>query len=284
MYPKTFFEQFWESEQKNELFVCMPFHDSYNDRFKIFNEAAIEVGFDKAVRVKEDPLPNEIKTKILDGIANSKFILIDLSDDPKSPCEHSRHINGNVLYEAGIAHAMREPEAILMIRDKEVDKVDFDVRGMTINIAPQNHINKEWLVSLLKSAIDSYEWYKSKRVKSVAESIDDIGLNFMISIGKRPEGANHFNSNKLGIIEKSSIHRLLDLGIIWFATGGSKSPGEYAYHWTSFGYEVMKYLGIHRLSSMEEFERQDPQGYKEFRTAEERYFELKKEEEKSEKV
>jgi len=34
MYPKFFFERFWVGDQRNELFVCMPFHDSFDDKLE----------------------------------------------------------------------------------------------------------------------------------------------------------------------------------------------------------------------------------------------------------
>lgn len=42
MYPKHFFERFWESEQKNQLFVCMPFHNNCDERFETGKERAPE--------------------------------------------------------------------------------------------------------------------------------------------------------------------------------------------------------------------------------------------------
>ena len=262
MYPKHFFERFWEAEQKNELFVCMSFHNNCDDRFeKIFKPAAKGIGLD-AVRVKEDIKPNEIKSKILDGIANSKLILIDLSNDPKSSFDGISHVNGNVLYEAGISHAMREPEAIVMIREEKIDdNIDFDINGMTINSPPYNKFTKEWLTNLLKKTLDSYEWYKSKRVKAIAESIDDVCLRFMIQVGRRPNGYNHFNTLSMNnLLEKQSILRLLDLDILKFETGRERSPEEHAYHWTSFGHEVMKYLGIPQFT-LEEFKKERPEEY-----------------------
>ena len=33
MWTKFFFERFWEGEQRNEIFVCMPFHHEFDGRF-----------------------------------------------------------------------------------------------------------------------------------------------------------------------------------------------------------------------------------------------------------
>lgn len=255
MYAKFFFERFWEGEQQNKLFVCMPFHDAFDSRFKdVMIPAAKEAGFENATRVKEDTEGHVVMDKILDGIANSRMILIDLTDDPKSPCEYSKHVNGNVLYEAGIANAMREPSAIVMIRDQNPAAADFDIRGMTINQPPGAILSKDWLSNLLKTSLDDHKWYESKRVKAAAQSIDDIGLSLILNIGKHPKSWNHFNTLKFEAPEKMSVLRLIDLGILWFDTAGSKRPQVHAYHWTSFGYEVMKYLGIEQ-QTLDEFKK-----------------------------
>ena len=263
MYPKTFFERFWGTEQKDELFVCMPFHSDFDARFKLFDEAAKEAGFIKAIRVKEDSVSGEIKTSILSNIADSKIILVDLSDDPKTPCQYARHINGNVLYEAGIAHSMRGQEAVVLVRDcGNFEKVDFDVKGMNIHVPLKSgEFTKEWLVSLLKETRKSYDWSQEKRVKSTAESIDEGCLSLMLDIGSRPDGYNHFNREGFEITRRFSVLRLMDLGILWFNTGKERNPGEYAYHWTSFGYEVMNYLKIKRLTTEKEFEESRPRAY-----------------------
>src|SRR5206468_11165811 len=110
MWTKFYFERFWESEQRNELFVCMPFHNEFDERFKnIINPSARFAKFERAIRVSQSTEGNVITDKIWNGIANSKMILVDLSDDPKS----KGHVNGNVLLELGVAQAMREPSAVV---------------------------------------------------------------------------------------------------------------------------------------------------------------------------
>lgn len=275
MYAKFFFERFWEGEQRNELFVCMPFHDAFDSRFKdIIVPSSKEAGFNNAVRVKEDVEGSVVMTKILDGIANSKMVLIDFTDDPKSPCIHSRHVNGNVLYESGIAHAMREPSAIVMIRDQDPSTADFDVRGLTINQPKDGILTKDWLSTFLRTSLENHNWAESRRVKAAAQSIDEIGLMLMYNIGSRPKDWNHFNTLNQPAEIKMSVLRLLDSRILWFATGGSQNPTEHAYHWTSFGYEVMKYLKMPQLT-MEEFKNMPD--YEEAVEARKKYEESRKE-------
>ena len=53
-----------------------------------------------------------------------------------------------------------------------------------------------------------------------------------------------------------SVLRLVDLGILKFAWDiWPENKGyEYAYHWTPFGYEVMKHIGLNQMT-LEEFEK-----------------------------
>ncbi len=270
MYSKFFFERLWGSEQKNELFVCMPFHLVFDSRFNdIIIPAAKSAGFDNAVRVKEDTAANVIISKIWDGIANSKMVLVDFTDDPK----YDNHVNGNVLYEAGVAHSMREPSAVIMIRDQNPEAVDFDVKGLTIIQPPEGKLSKSWLENLLQQPLNNHNWAESKRVRAAAESIDDIGLELIWTRGRYPKGWNHFNTLGLPAELKISVLRLLDLGILWFATGGAENPTEHAYHWTPFGYEVMKFLCVKPVA-MEEFEKMPE--YEQAKVANEQYQEYRK--------
>lgn len=224
----------------------MPFHNELDNKFRVIDEVAREVGFNQATRVKENQVADDITAKILNGIANSKTLLFDLSDDPKSPCKYSRQPNGNVLYELGIAVAMREPEDILLIKEKSSSVIPFDISSLTIN-EYEKSLKFGWLKDKLNKTLESQEWYRSRRVKAVARSIDSFGLKLMLSIyAQRPKGSEHFNDEKMRLQPeaKLAILRLLDLGILWFAT--DKNGTEYAYHWTSFGKEVMKYIGIEK--------------------------------------
>lgn len=245
MYAKSFFQHFWAPDQRNELFVCMPFHPAFDSKFRnSFDPGARKAGFDKAARVSETWEANVITDKIFDGIANSKMLLFDLTDDPKSPCQYTKQINGNVLYELGVANAMREPEDILLIREDSVVNIPFDVSGLNINVY-KGELTLDWLVNKLKRTLERQAWYKSKRVQAAARSIDDIGLNLIVTIGKRPNGYNHFNVVGLPAEVRMAASRLVDLGILWLAT--AEKGREHAYRWTPFGLEVIEFLGIRIL-------------------------------------
>ena len=234
----------------------MPFDNLVNKKFELINRISKKIGFERAFRVGTDIEANSINDVIFDNLANSKMLLFDLSDD-----ERNSEINNNVIYELGIANAIREPFDIVIIRKKSEGKLKlpFDIQGLNINFF-ENEIDEEFIEKIILNNMQNQQWHKSKHVKSVAESIDDLGLALMNEIGRRPEGWNHFNTYTFDALKKLSVHRLIDLGILWFDTGRERNPSEYAYHWTSFGYSVMKYLAIPQFT-LEEFKVERPEEY-----------------------
>ena len=92
MYPKHFFERFWESEQKNQIFIGLPFDGEVNKVFNTIDEASKELDFEKAFRVGIETEANSINDRIFDAISNSKILIFDLSDDTRT-----KEINHNVI-------------------------------------------------------------------------------------------------------------------------------------------------------------------------------------------
>lgn len=252
MYPKHFFERFWESEQKNQLFVGLPFDEKVNNTFKVIDETAKKLGFEKAFRVGLETEANSINDRIFDAIANSKMLVFDLSDDTRT-----KEINHNVIYELGIANTIREPFDIVLIRKNSENKtkLPFDIQGLNINFF-EGEVTEEFIKNIIDSAMKNQEWHKSKRVRVAAESLDENGLSLINEIGRRPKGFNHFNSLGLDYNSKMSVLRLVDLGILKFAWAiwPEEKGYEYAYHWTPFGYEVMRHIGLKQMT-LEEFEK-----------------------------
>lgn len=266
MYPKHFMEQFWRGEQNNKLFVAMPFNPSFDSRFSdIIKPAAIDAGFDDAYRSKEILSSNAIVTKILEGIANSRMVLCDLSDD-------QGHVNGNVLFEAGIATTIREPHSVVLIRDQEPSKADFDVRGLTIHLPPNEGLTKPWLVDLLKKCLEEIDWAKSKRIEIIAKNLDEFCLLIIDQFGRNPDGCNHFHLAGSGLELRLAAQRLVDLGVLRFETAREVRPFEHAYHWTPLAKPLMEYLGLPQLT-LKEFN-QDKERRDRWEKSHKKYLEL----------
>lgn len=256
MYIKYFFENYWAPAQKNQLFVCMPFVKSFDKKFEKIKQVAVDLGFECAKRVDEEVTAKDLLHEILDGIGNSRTLLFDLSNNPKS-----QQINSNVLYELGVATAIREPEDILIIR--EIKKLDTEKSrtDMPFNIKHLNYNNykgelqTKWLKEKIKKVIDSQNWYKSKRVEITAKALDGVAYELMWSIYENSEeGKDNFHDANVGKnpIVKMAVLRLLDLGIIRFETARDRKNKEWSLYWTPFGKEVMKYLGIEKKKTASE--------------------------------
>jgi len=248
MSVKRFLENFWESEQKNVLFVCMPLKDS-SKKFKKIKQAAKSVGFEHAINSSSFSHGDSISHMILDGVANSKMLLFDLSDDPKSKCKFSKQINENVLYELGIAVTIREPEDMVLIRsENSTSEIPFDIKDLKRNV--YTDLTADWLQKILKPNLDNQKWFLSKRVRKAADSIDPKSYEIMLYYGRIP--LDYFdNFAYVPVEEEHSLYRLMDLGIIRFNSLLVKNKYEYSYHWTPFGYEVMKHLKINKFTEEE---------------------------------
>ena len=75
------------------------------------------------MRVNATILFGSIITDILDGIAHSKLVLADISVATTGKWAGQR--NGNVMYEVGLAHAVRQSTEVLLIRSFTCFRVLF---------------------------------------------------------------------------------------------------------------------------------------------------------------
>jgi hypothetical protein len=101
---------------KAQVFVIMKFGDevldsAYEGAYKV---VAQQFGL-KCMRVDEVPDSGKISDQILEGIAESKYVIADLTGN-----------RPNCYYETGFAHALGK-ELILIVRDD--DTVHFDLAG-----------------------------------------------------------------------------------------------------------------------------------------------------------
>jgi len=114
MYPKIFSDYFRGFERSSEVFVAMPFSREAEPRWRdIFSPAVRSLKL-RPFRVREGRVGDSILTDILGAIGRARLLLIDLSFQqtqgrPPGP-------NPNVIYELGLAHAMRLPEEVIVVR------------------------------------------------------------------------------------------------------------------------------------------------------------------------
>ena len=131
MHPHTFIDQLWNGQEIDEVFVAMSFHELFTERFeKVFRPAIESIKVNdvalRAIRVDESKTGDSIITDIIRGIAQARVVLADVSSFGSSADGYNAHRNGNVMYELGLAHAVKSPSKVVIVRDDK-DKLLFDV-------------------------------------------------------------------------------------------------------------------------------------------------------------
>jgi len=135
MYPSHFFGLFPPFPREDKVFVAMSFDPRFDQRWSeviapavrrvLWNDKALE-----PLRVDSRKVSDSILTEILDGISKSRLILADITTIGKLNDTSIR--NGNVMYEVGIAHAVRLPEEVLLFRS-DGDTLLFDTSNIRVN-------------------------------------------------------------------------------------------------------------------------------------------------------
>jgi len=273
MLPKHFFENFFQGKQENKLFVCMPFPNEevdperkFDNKFKQIKDISMNSLGDKyifkdVIRTKEEWAVGDLSEEIFNGIAHSKILLFDLSDDPKY--KDPNEVNPNVVYELGVALTFRSKEDILVIREKSeryLSDLPFDINHLKI----QEYTDIEEIKDFLIYCLDHQEKYKERILAGVHRAVDDIGFFVIKNLapiynGKNLYGGEHFNvpgvymellkTQTSALLKpfieevRSSVLRLLDLGIV--RSQARYKDGnilEYAYYFTDLGLAVAEYM------------------------------------------
>ncbi len=153
----------------------MPFSKRFEPRWKsIFKPAILSCSL-KPYRIKERLVSNSISSDILDAIGRSKFLLFDISN------EEMGQPNSNVMYELGIAHAIRLPEEVIIVRDEKSENTPFDIKHIRWNNIfsqkPKESITK--IKKLIRTAEKELDLTKDIMVKNVLSSMDSDMILFL---------------------------------------------------------------------------------------------------------
>lgn len=244
MYPRNFFDTYWRSEILDQVFVAMPFNIEFNELWEKAIKPGIEDASLTAKRVDSNVLSGEIVTDILDGIAHSKIIVADISITQMGKFAGQR--NANVMYEVGLAHAIRQPTEILLIRSDGED-INFDLAGINIHKYDKENISntRSLITAWVKSLIHLIEQEKSLKVQLAIEQIDDDSYRYLKEfasadtalIGPDPKT---MGETLVAIPNKIALANLQRLGILSF----QRNSLEGVFKLTPFGSAVKKKLGL----------------------------------------
>jgi len=240
MYPKHYYDLFRSTIEPGIVFVGMSFSETEQYKWtEIISPAITHAGL-KAYRVDTEVIGGSILIDILNGIAKAKILLFEVSTN------QAGMRNGNVMYELGIAHALRYPEEILLLRS-DTNPLLFDVSNIrVINYDTDDSNNSVNLISgLLKHLNENIDSTKNLVLDKIISMLDEVSLGLLQS----KSNLNVFSLKELDkafspqVIEiRSSIRHLLELGILEVIF--RKNDRTYGYSWTRMGLDLLRKLGF----------------------------------------
>ena len=218
-------------------------------------------------RVDIRRVSDSILTEILTGISRSLVIFADVTSIGK--IENKSMRNGNVMYEIGLAHAIRLPEEVILFRSDNDDLL-FDVANVRVNTYdpdddPKNAI--KMIGATIVEAIKEVDLKKHLSVNAAAESLDyscwDVLLQAAMNGEIHPPPMKTMGQALGNARRISAISRLLELGAlktnylqitpeILAETKDQSAEKMVKYQLTQFGSALIEHIGSEMgMSSLE---------------------------------
>src|SRR5882757_5517845 len=236
MYPRTWFDTYWRGTLKPEVFVAMSFAEEFKNVWENAIKPAIETDLEgggkyKAHRVDVTTLSGSIVTEIFDGIAHATLFFADISMMTTGAWKDQR--NGNVMYEIGLATAIR-PETDMVIFKSDNKDINFDLLQIRVHQYSKDNLDdtRQKFFKFLTGALEARKNAKNQIAKHTWSLLDADCLSLMLQKDHKPFG----QKADAGIAERLTIRRLLELGIIQCEYKGGCS---YNYVFTDFGNAVI---------------------------------------------
>lgn len=165
--------------------------------------------------------------------------------------------NGNVMYEVGLAHAVRLPEEVLIFRS-DSENLLFDVANVRINSYDPDGSPDQARKQVSEAIIESLNELDLKRnlaIKSASQAMD-LDAWGVLTTAAMNNGISQFPTKTMGqalgnIAKNNAIVRLLDMGALEtdftklspeLLKQLDKSEGDFfSYNVTEFGMAILRY-------------------------------------------
>ncbi len=223
MYPLEYYSLYPPFPIQDQIFVAMSFSRAFRSRWENVIEPAVSrVSINdkklEAHRVDMKIVSDSILTEILTNISRSRLVIADITTIGRVDDRPVR--NGNVLYEVGLAQAVRLPEEVLLFRSDD-DPLLFDVSNIRVNsYDPDNEPEKaqQIVAEAIISTLKEIELTKHLTVQRLAETLDYPSW-WTLVIAHTQNGISHPNPKTMAQIVHSSsrlraISRLLEIGAL----------------------------------------------------------------------
>ena len=230
MYPRAFFDTYWRGNVRNEVFVAMSFAAEFNDVYSEAIKPAIRSLGMEVNRANDPARSGCLLTRILDGIGHAKLVFVDISVMTMEPWKGQR--NANVMYELGVAHALR-PETDLIVVRSDNQRLNFDIGAIQVRSYPREDLSaaRAQFTAWIQSGLEERNMMMSLIIERARQRLDQASLKAMMDCWNAHK-FQPFKTDDVGAEQRAAIPRLLDLDIIRCEI----LPGnQYQYSWTEFG-------------------------------------------------
>ncbi len=231
----------------------MSFASRFTQRWeKVIAPAIRRVAIDdvkfEPIRADTRTVSDSILTEIMTAIANCRLVIADITTIGEIDGNPVR--NGNVMYEVGLAQAVRQPEEVLLFRSDH-DRLIFDIANVRVNdydpdIDAEGSADK--VAGLIFDSIKEVSLVKSLAVQQAVQSLDHSSMMLLIHApGEIQQPTIRTMGDTMAHIPNiGAIPRLLELGIVSteYKKASLDTPPDalmeqfIAYRITPFGYAV----------------------------------------------
>lgn len=170
------------------------------------------------LRVDARVVGDSILTEILQGIGLAQVVFADITSIGSLDGRPTR--NGNVMYEVGIAHAVRLPEEVLLFRSDN-DSLLFDTANVRVNsYNPDENPeeSKHAVAEAIRQALREVDLRRHLAVRAAADALDYPSFELLAEC-KAAADLMHPKRKTMGdtlaaISRESAIQRLLMSGLL----------------------------------------------------------------------
>lgn len=223
MYPAHLFALFPAFPREATVFVAMSFDPRFDPRWREVVAPAIRSVVVNGkplepLRVDARKVSDSILTEILSGISNSRLVLADITTMGYLDGRPIR--NGNVMYEIGLAQAVRLPEEVLLFRSDK-DTLLFDTSNIRVNsYSPDDTPDKARadVSDIIVTALREIDLRRHLAVRKAAESLDYPSW-WLLTESQSKEGVAHPQMRTIrqtlgNAARAAAIARLLEMGAL----------------------------------------------------------------------
>lgn len=202
MFPSSYFALFPAFPRQPVAFVAMSFDARFQSRWEnVLSPALQHISHNKSplrpFRVDLGKASDAILTEILQNIADATVIGADITAHAELDGRPIR--NANVLYEVGIAHAVRFPEEVVLFRSDTL-KLDFDVAGVRVHSYDPDANPTRAMAFVTDTVIESLRAMQERARISIRWASERLTLpaTFLILELMKAEKTIHPPSNTMG--------------------------------------------------------------------------------------